>query len=222
MISNKIFWIIWGIFLAYSIFLSPRHNETTKSTSVYIRKLMLGPWNNIDPYVIALFWFLGIWPFVYMSVLLVDGQNQQLNGSLASLLAMALGGFILLPYFALRRSETTKQFRSNLFVRIFESKLVTILLMIAAIGFALYALKFGDIHAFLHEFRTHQFIHIMTIDFFVVSFLFPGLVEDDLKRRKITNNNYFRICFLPLLGPLIYLYQRPPLEQKKSNEKNLL
>lgn len=163
---------------------------------------------------------LGIWPLVYMSVLLTDGQYQRLNGTLASILAVGLGGFILLPYFGLRRRENAQKFQSNLIVRIFESKVVSILLLTAAIGLLLFALKFGNMQAFLHEFRTHIFIHIMTIDFFVVSFLFPGLVEDDLKRRKIISNSqiqrYSHLCYLPLFGPLIYLFQRPPLEQKKQ------
>ncbi|CAF3294638.1 unnamed protein product [Rotaria sp. Silwood2] len=219
MISNKIFWIIWFIFLTYSILLAPKHNQTTKSTTVYIKQLMFGPWNDIDPYVISLFYFLGIWPLVYMSILLVDGQNQRLNGTLASLLAMALGGFILLPYFALRRDDNTRKFKLNLFIRIFESKLIPILLMISTVGLIFFAGSLGDFHVFLHEFCTHQFIHIMTIDFFVVSFLFPCLIADDLERRRMTQNNqfqfYFCLCFIPLIGPLIYLYKRQPLQQIK-------
>jgi hypothetical protein len=29
------------------------------STGVYVKQLMFGPWNDIDPYVISLFYFLG-------------------------------------------------------------------------------------------------------------------------------------------------------------------
>ncbi|CAF1138268.1 unnamed protein product [Rotaria sp. Silwood1] len=181
---------------------------------------MFGPWNDIEPYVIALFYFLGIWPLVYMSILLIDGQNQRLNGTVASILAMALGGFILLPYFALRRSDNIKKYKINLFIRIFESKLIAIILMVSTMSLIVFAVKFGDIHMFLHEFWTNQFIHIMTIDFFVVSCLFPCLITDDLTRRKMTQNNqfqfYYYLCFVPLIGPLIYLYQRQPLQQIKQ------
>ena len=159
-----------------------------------------------------------------MSILLVDGQNQPLNGSLASVLAMALGGFILLPYFALRRSEYVRKFQLNFFVRIFESKLTTITLMISTIGFILFAFIFGDFGIFLDEFGRNRFIHIMSIDFFVVSFLFPFLIDDDLKRRHIIKNNqfkyYFYLCFIPLIGPLIYLYQRQPLVQTNNKKSD--
>jgi hypothetical protein len=153
---------------------------------------------------------------------LVDGQNQLLNGSLASILAMALGGFILLPYFALRRSEYARKFQLNFFIRIFDSKLTPIILMISTISLIFFAFLSGDFHAFLHEFGHNRFIHIMSIDFFVVSFLFPLLIDDDLKRRQMIKNNqykyYLSLCFIPLIGPLIYLYQRQPLVQTNNKK----
>lgn len=57
--SNKIYWLVWVTFLAYSILLSPRNDASTRSTSLYVQQLMFGPWNGIDPYVISLFYFLG-------------------------------------------------------------------------------------------------------------------------------------------------------------------
>lgn len=59
MVSNKIYWIIWCIFIAYSVFFSPKHNESTKSTYLYTQEMTFGPWKNIDAYVLAVFWFLG-------------------------------------------------------------------------------------------------------------------------------------------------------------------
>ncbi|CAF0893797.1 unnamed protein product [Rotaria sordida] len=220
MISNKIFWIIWFIFIIYSVLLAPKNDQTTKPTFLYVKQLTFGPWNDIDPYVITLFYYLGVWPFIYLSILLVDGQNQPFNGTLASSLSMALGSFILLPYFALRRSENARKFKLNFFVRLFDSKFISILLMLATVGLTFFAVNYGDFRVFLHEFWTNQFIHVMTIDFFIVSFLFPYLIGDDLERRKMTQNNqfqfYFYLCFIPLIGPLIYLYQRQPLQQIKQ------
>ncbi|UJR13723.1 hypothetical protein I4U23_000734 [Adineta vaga] len=222
MAVKKVFWIIWCVFLLYTLFFAPKTDQRSKSTGVYVKQLMFGPWNDIDPYIISLFYFLGIWPLVYMSILLTDGQNQPFNGSLASCMAMVLGGFILLPYFALRRSECGKKFRINYFVRLFESKLIAIGLMISTIGLILFAIMFGNLHEFRQEFDRNQFIHVMTIDFFVVSFLFPFLINDDLKRRDMDRDkqfkHYFPLTFIPLLGPLIYLYQRQPLQQTNNSK----
>ena len=157
---------------------------------------------------------------VYLTILLIDGQNQRLNGTFSALLSNFLGAFIILPYFGLRRSEKCREYRLNIFIRIFESKMTSILLMITSIALICYALIFGHLSIFLHEFQTNRFIHVMTIDFFVLSFLFPFIIDDDLKRRQNFDKNsssfYFRLGFLPLFGPLIYLCQRQPLKQSKD------
>lgn len=159
---------------------------------------------------------LGVWPWVYTCVLLVDGQDQPFNGGLAILLSNVFGGFVLLPYFALRRSSNMTKVKQNFLVRVFESKTVSILLMVTTIGFLLFATIFGDFRLFLHEFHTNRFVHIMSIDFFIVSWLFPFLVTDDLKRRKTISRDdfqhHFYLCFIPLIGPLIYLYKWKPLK----------
>jgi hypothetical protein len=150
-----------------------------------------------------------------MSILLLDGQNQRFHGALASILAIFLGGFILLPYFGLRRTEKGKTLRLNVFIRLFESKLTSVTLMLVSAGLITSALILGDRRAFVDEFLTNRFIHIMTIDFFVVSFLFPFLVEDDLRRRATSTSDdrvqSVALCFVPLIGPLIYLYRRRAL-----------
>jgi hypothetical protein len=161
-----------------------------------------------------------VWPLIYTCILLVDGQNQPFNGGLAALLSMAFGGFVLLPYVALRRTPNPTKFKLNFLVRAFDSKITCILLILATIGLLLFASIFGHFRLFLHEFYTNRFFHIMSIDFFVVSWLFPFLVTDDMKRRKMILKNelqvYFFLCFVPLIGPLIYLYKRKPLEQTKN------
>jgi hypothetical protein len=157
---------------------------------------------------------------IYTCILLVDGQNQLFNGGLASLLSMVFGGFVLLPYCALRRSPNSAKYKWNFLVRFFDSKTICVLLILSTISLLLFALVFGDFHVFIHEFCTNRFIHIMSIDFFVVSWLFPCLIPDDLKRRKMITNYEFQanfpLCFLPLIGPLIYLYRRKPLEPIKE------
>ena len=151
-----------------------------------------------------------------MSLLLTDGQNQRLNGSIASLLSMMLGGFILLPYFALRQSSKARKFQMNWCARLFESKLVSVLLMLATLALVVFAFAFGDWDNYRKEFNGNRFIHVMTIDFCIVSLLFPFLVDDDLKRRQASSNEqsrlYMALCFLPLIGPLIYLFTRQPLK----------
>lgn len=154
---------------------------------------------------------------IYLTMLLVDGQYKKFNGTLSALLSNVLGALIILPYFALRRSDKAKEHRVNIFVRLFELKITPLLLLIITIGLICFALIYGHFQIFIHEFQRNWFIHCMTIDFFIFSFLFPFLIEDDLKRRRMFNQKqwtfYFRLGFIPLFGPLIYFLQRQPLKQ---------
>jgi uncharacterized membrane protein YdcZ (DUF606 family) len=87
-----------------------------------------------------------------MCILLVDGQNQPLNGGLASLLSMVFGGFVLLPYCALRRSPNAGKYKWNFLVRLFDSKAICIFLILATIALVLFALIFDDFGLFFMDF----------------------------------------------------------------------
>lgn len=59
MVSNKIFWIIWCVFVVYSIFLAPKNTDTSISTGALVKRLLVGPWSGLDAYVISIFYLLG-------------------------------------------------------------------------------------------------------------------------------------------------------------------
>lgn len=59
MTTKMIYWIIWLTFILYSIFLAPNDKSSTKSTSQYVKQLIFGPYNDIDAYIISLFYFMG-------------------------------------------------------------------------------------------------------------------------------------------------------------------
>jgi hypothetical protein len=54
----------------------------------------------------------------------------------------------------------------------------------------------------------------MSLDFCLLSLLFPILLADDMARRDWKNQQLFwLIALIPLFGPLIYLCIRPPLSE---------
>lgn len=54
----------------------------------------------------------------------------------------------------------------------------------------------------------------MSLDFCLLSVLFPALLGDDMARRGWKNPQIFwLIALIPLFGPLIYLCVRPPLPE---------
>ncbi|CAF1406440.1 unnamed protein product, partial [Didymodactylos carnosus] len=181
MISGRLYWIIWLSFIVYSVIFAP-NSLPSKPTLPLIEKLLKGEWYGINAYVISLFYLMGIWPLIYSCILFVDGQTQSIHGGLISLLSMALGGFVLLPYFAIRYPHP--QFKGPLtnMIRFFESKLVSFTLTLLTIGLFIYALFYGNFQNFVYEFFTQRFINIMSIDFCIISLLFPILIRDDLSR----------------------------------------
>jgi hypothetical protein len=59
MASNKVFWVVWCIFVAYSVFFAPKNADKSQSTGAFVKRLLVGPLHGIDPSVISLFYLLG-------------------------------------------------------------------------------------------------------------------------------------------------------------------
>ncbi|WP_239651527.1 hypothetical protein [Neosynechococcus sphagnicola] len=66
--------------------------------------------------------------------------------------------------------------------------------------------------SFFQQWQTRRFIHVMTLDFCLLSLLFPTLLGDDMTRRGLKDRRIFwSVSLLPLVGPLLYLSLRPPI-----------
>ncbi|MFM6753181.1 MAG: DUF2834 domain-containing protein, partial [Dolichospermum sp.] len=80
----------------------------------------------------------------------------------------------------------------------------------------------GNWNNFLQQWQNNRFIHVMSLDFIMLSLLFPTLLGDDMTRRGWENNQLFWLFVIPLFGPLIYLCVRPPIEtENKKGVANL-
>ncbi|NES70373.1 MAG: hypothetical protein F6K24_36755 [Okeania sp. SIO2D1] len=70
----------------------------------------------------------------------------------------------------------------------------------------------GNWSDFVTQWQNSRFIHVMSLDFCLLCFLFPFLVKDDLNRRGVKNPlTFWLVVLIPLIGPLIYLSSRPSL-----------
>ena len=61
---------------------------------------------------------------------------------------------------------------------------------------------------FLAQFSTSQFIHVMSLDFCMLTLLTPRLLWDDVCRRHLSPA-WRVVSLVPLLGPALYLALRP-------------
>ncbi|MGD1922127.1 MAG: DUF2834 domain-containing protein, partial [Pleurocapsa sp.] len=66
---------------------------------------------------------------------------------------------------------------------------------------------------FVTQWHNSQFVHVMSIDFCILSFLLPAaILKDDMERRGIKDIKLFwAIALTPLFGSLVYWCIRPQL-----------
>ena len=214
MTRKIIFGLLWLGFVSYAFFFAPPDNFP--ESLELIKNLSTGNWQGINPLIISLFNIMGIWPFVYSAVVFFDGRNQKIPAWPFASAAFGLGAFALLPYLALREPNQTFIGEKNSFLKILDSRILGILLTIGTAVLFIYSLQ-GDWSDFVQQWQTNRFIHVMSLDFVMLSLLFPTLLGDDMTRRGWQNNQLFWLfAIIPLFGPLIYLSIRPSLNTENE------
>ncbi|MBD2388409.1 DUF2834 domain-containing protein [Cylindrospermum sp. FACHB-282] len=201
--------LLWLGFLSYAFFFAPPDQPDTFEL---IKNLSTGQLQGINPLVIALFNIMGIWPLIYSAVLFIDGRGQKIPAWPFATASFALGAFALLPYLALRESNKQLVGKKNVFIKLLDSRFTGVALTIGATILVSFGLQGGDWGNFVQQWQTSRFIHVMSLDFCLLSLLFPALLRDDIARRGWQDNQLFWLfALIPLFGPLMYLCVRPPL-----------
>ncbi len=203
--------LVWLGFAAYAFLLAPPDRPDTLTL---IQNLSLGNWQGINPLVIALFNLMGIWPAIYACVLLADGHGQRVRAWPFVMATFAVGAFALLPYLVLRSPNPTPITTPSLMLRVTNSRWTGVVLLVGAIALVSYGFSQGDWPDFIQQWQSSRFIHVMSLDFCLLTLLFPTLLTDDLARRDGTAQGWLKaIAVIPLFGALGYLILRPSLEQ---------
>ena len=213
---NKLgFWLIWILFAVYAFFLAPPDRPDTLNL---IQKLIAGEWQDTNAYIVALFNLMGVFPCIYACMLASDGQGQKVPAWLFSALSFLVGAFALLPYFALREPNPTFVGKKGWNVKILDSRFAGIGVTAIAIYFLVYGFANGNWADFIQQWQTSRFIHVMSLDFCMLSLMFPWLLSDDMERRGMTDDRFFTfIALIPLIGALIYLCLRSPLIESEQS-----
>ncbi|WP_373481291.1 DUF2834 domain-containing protein [Geminocystis sp.] len=215
MIKTISFLCLWLGFILYAIFFSPPDNPETLDLII---NLSSGKWEGINPLIVSLFNIMGILPFIYAFLLIIDGRNQKIKAFPFVIGSFFLGAFALLPYFAFRQSNITFSGEKNWLIKILDSRLFAFIISLSCLSLIYIAITKGDWQDFISQWQKCKFIHIMSLDFCFLCLLFPAIVGDDLIRREIDNKNIFwLITFIPLIGTLFYLCFRPSLPTIQNN-----
>lgn len=201
---------LWIGFVVYAFAFSPPQQPDTFEL---IQKLSTGQWEGINPLIIALFNIMGVLPMLYACFLYSDGRMQKLPAWLFSIASFGVGAFSLLPYLALRQANPTFSGAKDWFLKLWDSRIMGLLVAVGAIGLLTYGLTQGDWSDFALQWQTSRFIHVMSLDFCCLVLLLPTLLGDDMARRGLKDQRIFwAVSLIPLLGTLAYVVLRPPLQ----------
>ncbi len=210
---KNLFWLLWLGVIVYAFFLAPPDNY--EETFDLIKRLSTGQIEGINPLIVSLFNIMGVWPVIYGCVLFFDGRGQKVPAWPFAVLSFGVGAFSLLPYLALREPNPEFAGQKSLFLKILDSKITAVLLLLGSAGLVAWGLINGDWGDFFVQWQNKRFIHVMSLDFCLLCLLFPALLGDDMARRGIKNTTLFWVVSLiPLFGPLGYLCLRGPVVEK--------
>jgi hypothetical protein len=226
-LNTMIFGSLWLGFTGYAFFLAPPDRSDTLQLII---NLSTGNWTGINPLIIALFNLMGILPMVYACLLLIDGKTQKLSAGLFSAASFVVGAFAILPYLALREPNSASSANSRSdnnierrgIIKLVDSRWLGVVLILGTIVLITYGITKGNWSDFSHQWQTNRFIHVMSLDFCLLSLLLPVLIADDIERRNFISPQFIKqLSLIPLFGGLIYLCIRPnlPDANKKSQPK---
>ena len=224
MVRKIVFGSAWLALVVYSVIFTV---EKVKSSSFdafqqdldLIIKMSVLEWDGINPVIIAIFFIMGIFPLVYGAFILFDSKEQRVSPVPFFATSFGLGAFALLPYFALRQPDTKWDKQKSWLLKVFDSRMMAIICSVSILAFIVWGIINGDWTDYIAQWHSSQFVHVMTIDFCILSILVPtAILKDDMERRGVENKKLFWvISSVPIFGSLIYWCVRPQLTKFTSN-----
>lgn len=211
MLRKLLLWGIWIGFTAYTLQLAPLDRAYTWYVG---QKLLTCQWQDLNAFLPAIFWFMGIWSMIYGCLMFADGRMQSFRAWPYFFGSNFTGVMTLLPYLIFRRSHQEFEGEKDQWLRMFDQRSMGFLLFGLTIVLLAYAWIAGDWQDFVQQFHNRAFVHLISLDFCCMQLIFPitTLFEDDMARRGWHDARiYWLVVLLPLFGPLLYLCVRPPL-----------
>ena len=206
---RRIFYLaIWIVFVIYALVFTPPNQPNTLDL---IRNLSTGNWADINPFIISLFNGMGLWPMAYAALLFRDGQRQSFPAWPFVVASFFIGAFAILPYLAFRTSPSPAKTLENLHpIKFWESRWLGYALSLGFLILLSYCLSQGSWESFSADWASDRFIHVMSLDFCMLSVLIPALTVDDRDLRTISTPLW--LDFIPVVGVLIYLSTRSTIQ----------
>ena len=213
--------LIWLAFVIYAFFFSPPAAAPEETLNLIVN-LSIGKWSGINPIVIALFYIMGIFPWVYGAFILFDSPGQKISAYPFFIGSIGFGAFTLLPYFALRQPNSSWNGEKSRLLKVLDSRLMAIISAIAIAVLLVWGLTSGSWSDFISQWQSDRFVNVMSLDFCLLCLLFPAILKDDFQRRGVEQNGYYWLVALSsLLGTLVYWCVRPQLSDNSIQSEKI-
>lgn len=194
-----IFLVIWLLLIGYAVFLAP----PGESPDPVFSKILSGEWSDIDPLVFAVFNSLGLFPLVFLTILLLHDRGRWRAWPFA-LLSLGTGAFSLLPYFAFGDKPAKRRTQNRTprwLTRFLSSRFWLIVLMVMWAGNLLTLLQGFSLEAYREAFFSSGLVSVMTVDWFVLWGLSVYAT-----RRFFSDAKAKTLAWIPILGPVLVIW----------------
>ncbi|MFC0525060.1 hypothetical protein ACFFGV_15880 [Pontibacillus salicampi] len=190
---------LWLLFISYAFFLAPIEG----GKDVFLQHLFSAQYT--DPLLMTVFSLLGIWPAVYC-ILLLENDRASIPAWPFALGSFVAGAFTILPYFVFhiekRRVKNRTPERARLFLSNRGLYILLLLLTVVLMAFGLY---YGDVNVYADMFMQSRFVHVMTIDFIVLTLLSMVAIAHHAYYLHERSQKLWWLGLIPIIGALIYL-----------------
>ncbi len=212
--SRIVLWLVWVIFVAYTLLLAPLEQP---GTLTLVEKLVTLQWTGINPFVITHFSLMGVWPLIYASLMFTDSRMQDIPAWPSFIASNGSGVIGMMPYLILRKPSSEFSGQKDIWLKFLDSRTFGVLLSLSTVGLLAYAILVGDWRDYIAQWHTSRFIYLMSLDFCLLHLVFPSLLGDDMARRGLRDSRIFwAVALVPLFGPLAYLCLRPPMPESAA------
>ncbi len=204
-IRQPVFLLALALIIIYAAFYATTSNAENIGL---IRTIYSANFRAVNPLIFSIFNLLGVWPMIYAVLVLEEGEAQSFPVWPFILLSFFMGGFVYLVYYSLRSPEYTERPKTRTQKQI-EKQRNMILLLLVGVSLVFYGLIYGDWTGYIDSFQTNGLVHIMSIDFVLISLMFPVLIKNDMIRRDQYSPIMLGVySVLGVVGALIYLNRR--------------
>ncbi|MBE9168705.1 DUF2834 domain-containing protein [Pleurocapsales cyanobacterium LEGE 06147] len=214
MSTKIVLWLVWLVFVAYTLLLAPLDQP---GNITLLEKLIKLQWSDVNPIIAVIFSLMGVWPMIYASFMFIDDRTQKILAWPSFLTSNGAGVIGLLPYLILRQPNQEIPENKDIGIRILDSRWYGIALSLVTAGLFAYAILAGDWRDFIWQWQTNHFVHLISLDFCLMCAVFPAVLGDDMARRGLRDSKIFwAVTLVPLFGALAYLCFRPSLLEEAN------